>query len=202
MLKKILISLVIITITFASAYAEVRNQPKKKSLENKITAAMSIEYDWGGPMENALKGRSPKEYIPIFIKIAIKGRTAEIRGRAADELQHFYTDNGADGYLYIEPLEKGLDDLLMGLKKTETLRPIVTVLGSRPAGDSFAPCYMSTESRKKIIIALKMQLETIHAASEEFRRKPNAPWDNEWTFAKNEIEDAIENTNKCNLTNQ
>lgn len=147
---------------------------------------------------------NPDHFVPMLISVIAHDADSSVRASAGYSLSHFYTDNGADGYLYITPLEKGLDELLSGLRNTETLRSIVNILGERYTGESVAPCYMSVENRKKVILALKEKLKTIQSAEEAFRRnpkaKPNGSWNNEWNFAISEIINSIENINKCDTT--
>jgi hypothetical protein len=71
---------------------------------------------------------------------------AKVRASAGYSLSSFYTSNGSEGYLYIEPLEDNLDKLLIGLKRVETVRSVVEILGSRYTGNSFAPCFMSAKN--------------------------------------------------------
>jgi hypothetical protein len=142
----------------------------------------------------------PDHFVPMLINTMALDPDAKVRASAGTSLSHFYTDNGSDGDIYIKPLEKNLDKLLLGLKNVETLRSIVEILGSRYAGDSVAPCYMSVKSQKKTLDALKNQLNTIQLAAEAWRKDSSAPWHNEWNEAEYEIINAIENINKCHLT--
>jgi hypothetical protein len=149
----------------------------------------------------------PERFVPMLIDVMAHDPDLSVRRSAGFSLSHFYTDNGSEGDLYIKPLEKNLDALLSGLKNTETIRSIINILGSRYTGGSFAPCYMSPESKKKIIIALEKQLETIQLASEAWTKEliarskeRKAPWNNTWNEANHEIHRALNNINKCDLT--
>ncbi len=146
----------------------------------------------------------PNHFVPVLIDVMAYDVAPDVRASAGYSLSHFYTDNGAEGYLYIKPLEKGLDKLLIGLKNTETLRSIVAILGSRYAGESVAPCYMSMKNRKKVVLALEKQFRTIQLASEAIRRNPTGKvpwnnWNNQWNEARGEITNAIANINQCDL---
>jgi ankyrin repeat protein len=103
----------------------------------------------------------PEHFVPMLINVMADDPDARVRASAGDTLDHFYTDNGADGDLYIKPLEDNLEKLLSGLKNAETIRSVVNILGNRYAGVSIAPCDMSVKSREKVLSALKKQLETI-----------------------------------------
>jgi hypothetical protein len=138
----------------------------------------------------------PYHFVPMLINTIANDPNAKVRASAGYSLSHFYTDNGAEGYLYIKPLENNLDKLLMGLRNVETVRPVVEILGSRDG--LVAPCYMSVKNKKKIVTALKKQRRTIQEAYE--RRDQNVPWNMEWGFADTEISLAIENINKCRLS--
>ena len=143
----------------------------------------------------------PNHFVPLLIYVMANDPDSSVRASAGYSLTHFYTDNGSDGDLYIKPLEDNLDKLLIGLKKVETVRSIVEILGSRyTGGGSFAPCFMSEKNRRKIINALRNQLKAIrHQADESM--KGRASWSNELNEADNEIDRAIDNLTKCHPTN-
>jgi hypothetical protein len=144
-----------------------------------------------------LRGK-PDRFVPMLIKVIAYDPNSGVRASAGYSLSHFYTDNGSEGDLHIKPLERNLDTLLIGLKRVETVRSVVDILGNRYTGNSYAPCYMSAKSRKQILKALINQLKTIRKQADDWH-KGKASWDNELNEADHEIDIAIENIGKCNL---
>jgi uncharacterized protein len=138
---------------------------------------------------------NPDRSVPMLINIMVDDPDANVRRHAGSSLSHIYTDNGAEGFLHIKPLESNLDKLLKGLKNVETLGPVVAILGSRYTGDSVAPCYMSVKSQEKVLLALRNELRMI-----QFAGQSDVAWHNEWNEADTEIKNAIDNITKCHLT--
>lgn len=142
----------------------------------------------------------PSHFVPMLINVMANDSDTKVRASAGYSLTHFYTDNGSKGDLYIKPLEDNLDKLLIGLKRVETVRSVVEILGSKYTGGSFAPCFMSDKNREKVLKAIRNQLQTIRLQADEWK-KGRASWSNELNEADHEINRAIENLDKCNLTN-
>ncbi len=147
-----------------------------------------------------LRGK-PNRFVPMIINIIANDPNSEVRASAGYSLSSFYTSNDSEGDLYIKPLERNLDKLFKGLKRVETVRSVVSILGNGYTGDSFAPCFMSATNREKIISALKEQLKSIQLlASEAFSADSRVTWDNQWNEAEHEIKAAIENITNCQST--
>ncbi len=143
---------------------------------------------------------NPDHFVPMLINVIASDPDARVRGSAGASLTHFYTDNGSDGYLHVEPLENNLEKLLSGLENLETLGSIVEILGGRPAGDSILSCYMSAKSREKAVIALNSPLKKIQLAREAFEMGLHAQWHNSYSELKYEIPSTIEKIKECPTT--
>ncbi len=168
------------------------------NLEDSIIKAISVEPRWHMPMNKAIEGYTPDQYIPALISIASSNHSKKVRMRSAYWLSGFYTDNGDKGYLHIDSLEENLDILLSTLHETSTSRAVIAILGGRNSGASYVPCYMSDISQEKIIAALVERKMFIQKAKDNHPSE-EIEWNNDWNYEFNELNSAIRATESCNL---
>jgi uncharacterized protein YecT (DUF1311 family) len=143
-----------------------------------------------------LRGQ-PEVFVPMLINVMVADPDARVRASAAHSLSRFYTDNGSDGYLHTKPLEENLEKFLTGLQHAETLPSALKILGYGCSGRTFVPCSMSVENRKKVLIALRNQAETIRPEAETLRMGSSGQGNGHGHSAKDQIPVAIENITTC-----
>lgn len=135
--------------------------------------------------EFAAYGLRGSRYVEQMIHVLTTDSDPKVRSTAADGLDHWLTDNGAETCGDSKILEANLIQMLKGLNDIATYQSSAEILGARFAGESPLPCCMSKENRELVISTL------IEARG----RTPKMTIPRSW--GSGVIFEALENISKC-----